>query len=226
MKPKGRGTLVTLLLLWGAAACAGPSDGGKAAGGAGNVAGTGGNTSSVAGAGGRTSNAAGAGGGAQLITQAALTATVGSPAVPVDQMTCPAIQTYQLGTPAPTTNDPGRSVISGDAGSLINCAVTGNGPFSFSGSIKATTTTGEAIDIVFANGVVGADFTGTADISFYAPELTNDFRSTAPCAITVEDEQVKGGAIWASFHCPQIASPPSGLCGLSGTVVLENCAGS
>jgi hypothetical protein len=207
MKRKVRGTLLALLVLRCAAACAGTSDGGKATGGVGN--------------------AAGAGGGAQqLLAQAALTVNVDQPAVHVDQMSCPAIDTYQLGTPAPTASDPGQSVISGEADSLIDCAVTGTGPFSFSGSIKATTASGAIIDIAFANGVVSADFTGTVDVSLYIPQLTTEFRSATPCAISVENKQVKGGAIWASFNCPQIASPPSGLCGLSGVVVLENCTGS
>jgi hypothetical protein len=225
MKPKERGTLVAVLALWSTMACSDATDAGKATGGNSNGAEAGGTTSN-GGAGGATSSVGGAGGGAQLIAQAALTVSVAPPAVAVAQMSCPANSTRELGSPAPTPSDPGQSVISGVNGSLITCSVTGKGPYSFSGSIQFATASGAPIEINFANGSVGADFTGTADINVFTPELSTNYNSTAPCAITVENQQVKGGAMWAAFNCPQIASPPSGLCQLTGTVVLENCDGS
>jgi len=133
---------------------------------------------------------------------------------------------YQIGAPqAPSQTDPGASVVSGDGGSQISCTVKGQGPFSFSGSLHATTGQGDPISISFANGTIGADYTGTADVGVYSPELSGIFASVA-CTMTVENEQVKPGALWAAFQCPAITSPPSGLCAVQGVVVFENCEGS
>jgi hypothetical protein len=169
--------------------------------------------------------------------QGAVTLYVGQPVVHVDQMTCPVTQTYQVGgvdsktkaTMAPTATNPGQSVISGEQGSTISCSVKGGGGnFSFSGTLHASTPQGDLISVSFANGVVGPDFTGTADVTVYTPQLSGTFQSTMPCAITVKNQQVKGGSIWATFSCPQIQSPPSGLCGIEGSsaIVFENCSGS
>jgi hypothetical protein len=216
MTLKARGILGTLLIPLGLAACAGHSDESNGSGGVANTAGSSGN------------GASGAGGNLHALpAQGAVTASVGQPTVHVDQMTCPAIQTYQVGAPqAPTATDPGESVVSGDAGASISCTVKGNGTFSFSGSLHAPTGTGDLVSIVFSNGTVAPDFTGTADITFYTPQLSANFNSAAPCAINVLGQQVKAGSIWASFNCPMIESPPSGLCGLTGTIVFENCAGT
>jgi hypothetical protein len=171
--------------------------------------------------------------------QGAVTLYLGQPIVHVDQMTCPVTaQTYQVGATdsktktvlAPTMSDPGQSVISGEGGSSISCSVTGGGGnFKFSGTLSAITPQGDKISIQFANGQVGSDFTGTADVSVYTPQLLAGFSGTN-CAISVQGQpkQVKGGSIWATFSCAQIASPPSGLCGISAasTIVFENCSGS
>lgn len=169
--------------------------------------------------------------------QGAVTLLVGQPVVHVDQMTCPITRTYQVGAIdsktkavlAPTAADPGQSVISGESGSTISCSVTGGGGnFKFSGTLHAITPQGDQISVSFTNGVVKPDFTGTADLSVYTPQLSGNFNSTKSCAITVRNQQVKGGSIWGTFACDQIASPPSGLCGIdpNSAFVFENCSGS
>jgi hypothetical protein len=170
--------------------------------------------------------------------QGAVTLYLGQPVVHVDQMTCPVSgQAYQIGATdsktkailAPTASDPGQSVISGESGSTISCSVRGGGGnFTFSGSLHAVTPQGDLVSVSFSNGTVGPDFTGTADVSVYTPQLSGTFSSTSSCAITVKNQQVKGGSIWATFSCGQIASPPSGLCGIdaSSAIVFENCSGS
>ena len=169
--------------------------------------------------------------------QGAVTLYLGAPVVHVDQMTCPTTQTYQVGATdsktkavlAPTASDPGQSVISGENGSTISCSVTGGGGnFKFSGALRAVTPLGDLVSVSFDKGVVGPDFTGTADVTVYTPQLSANFVSTMPCAITVQNQQIKGGSIWATFSCGQIAAPPSGLCGVnsSSAIVFENCSGS
>ncbi|HWZ92033.1 MAG TPA: hypothetical protein VNW92_24380, partial [Polyangiaceae bacterium] len=75
-------------------------------------------------------------------------------------------------------------------------------------------------------------FTGTADVAVYTPQLSANFASSMSCTLQIlggaGNEQIKGGSMWASFTCPQIEAPPSGLCGIGtgSTIVFENCSGS
>lgn len=167
--------------------------------------------------------------------QGAVRLDLSQPTTTVSEMSCPITQLYQVGAKdpktmavlAPTMQDPGESVISGESGSTITCSVTGSGGnFNFSGSLHASTPQGDQILVAFQNGVISGT-TGTADVNVYTPQLSSNFSGTG-CTITVQNNQVKGGSIWATFSCPQISSPPSGLCGISGdsTIVFENCAGS
>jgi hypothetical protein len=223
---EARVVLGAFAVVCSAPACAGNSSE-PAAGGAAGIAGT------ASGGGGATSahggSDSGSGGTAQqLPAQAGLTATVGLTAVRVDGTACPAVRTYQVGAPqAPTMNDPGASVVSGDAGSTIACSVTSSagGGFEFSGTLHAATNEGDLISISFANGSVSGD-SGTADVSIYTPHLSANFASQKPCTIQVLNQQVKAGSMWAAFDCAEISSAPSGLCGLQGVVVLENCDGT
>jgi hypothetical protein len=170
-----------------------------------------------------------------------VTLYVGQPVVHVDQKTCPVTQTYQVGaldsttkmTLAPTTQTPGQSVISGENSSSISCSVTGSkGNFKFSGSLHAITPLGDQISLTFTNGIVGPDFTGTADVAVYTPQLSANFASSMSCTLQIlggaGNEQIKGGSMWASFACAQIVAAPSGLCGIASAsvIVFENCAGS
>lgn len=167
--------------------------------------------------------------------QGAVTLDLSQPVPTVDQMFCPITKVYQVGakdsktmaTLAPTVQDPGESVISGENGSTISCSVTGGGGnFKFSGSLHASTPEGDLILVAFQNGVISGT-TGTADVSVYTPQLSSNFAGTG-CTINVQNNQVKGGSIWATFSCPQISAAPSGLCGISAdsTIVFENCSGS
>jgi hypothetical protein len=223
-KPNARGNLAAFAVLCSAAACAGHSDEQTAAGGATSSAGT---SSAGTSSGAGSSAHGGNGGAAQLPAQAGLSMNVEQPVPSVPQMSCPLIRGYQLGAPnSPTTSDPGESVISGQAASTISCSVTGNGPYAFSGSVHGTTSTGDPISVAFSNGTLGRNDSGTGGVSVYTPQLLAIFTSSSACAIAVLDQQVKPGSIWATFDCPEVASPPSGLCRLQGTVVLENCDGS
>ncbi len=218
------------------AACAGHSSdqggtpGGGTSGGAGGAVGSGGALNRGGASGGGTGAASGYGGfgGADaVVPQGGLNVSVTEPATPVAQMVCPASGiTYLIGAPdAPTLTDPGESLISGESGSLITCSVMGNGQFAFSGALHATTAQGDTVSINFSNGSVAADGSGSADVAFYSPQLAASFAGTS-CSVSVLDQQVKSGSIWATFKCQQIASPPSGLCGLSGELVFENCVDS
>ncbi|HTA88508.1 MAG TPA: hypothetical protein VK745_02995 [Polyangiaceae bacterium] len=167
--------------------------------------------------------------------QGAVTLDLSQPTPTVSAMSCPITKLYQVGAKdpntmavlAPTMQSPGESVISGESGSTISCSVTGGGGnFSFSGSLHASTPQGDQILVSFQNGMISGT-TGTADVNVYTPQLSANFSGTG-CTITVQNNQVKGGSIWATFACPQIAYPPSGLCGISpdSTIVFENCVGS
>jgi hypothetical protein len=170
--------------------------------------------------------------------QAAVTLYLGQPVVYVDGKTCPITRTYQIGAIdskknvlAPTASTPGQSVISGEGGSNISCSVSGGGGnYKFSGTLSAVTPQGDQISVQFGNGVVGSDFTGTADVSVYTPQAQgfSSVGTNMNCTIAVQNQQVASGHIWATFSCPQIASPPSGLCGIApaSTIVFENCSGS
>jgi hypothetical protein len=172
-----------------------------------------------------------------LPAQGAVTLSIEQPVPSVNQMSCPVVQTYQVAAldpktkliQAPSNSDPGQSVISGEGGASVTCSVKGGKTgFAFSGSLHAATPQGDLISVAFTNGTIGSDLmTGSADVSVYTPQLSATFSSATSCTITILEGQIKGGAMWASFDCPQIQSPPSGLCGIgSSTIVFQNCAGS
>jgi hypothetical protein len=149
-----------------------------------------------------------------------------------------AIDSKTMMIQAPDMSTPGQSVISGEDGASITCSVTGgNGNFKFSGSLSGTTPEGYHASVVFANGQVGADFTGTADVAVSTSRLAaQTYQNMMPCTIKVlpppntssVPPQIKGGSMWAEFACPDVENPPSGLCqvGSTSVVVLENCSGS
>jgi hypothetical protein len=136
---------------------------------------------------------------------------------------------------APSPTDPGQSVVDGDSGTNVSCSVHGKGPFTFSGSIHATSAdeAKDPITVTFSNGAVNADkTTGTADVQVFTPQLAGTFSSgSTPCTVTVINSQIKGGSIWATFSCPSLTQPPSGVCSSgvapsTSTFVFENCDGS
>jgi hypothetical protein len=170
-------------------------------------------------------NGAGGTGNASLPAQGSVSFDVSNLEAPVDGAACPvASQSYEFGMP--TTTDPGTSLVSGQNGYLISCSVKGSSEFNFSGSLRGETSGGDRITITFTDGVFGADFSGTATVAVSALQLAGTFTSSQPCVLNAIDHQLKNGSLWASFTCPEVAAPPSGLCALSGVLVLENCAGS
>ncbi|MES1173565.1 MAG: hypothetical protein ABUL62_04480 [Myxococcales bacterium] len=168
-----------------------------------------------------------------LPAQGAITLSVRLPANTTSG-TCPdSGTTYESGSPAPSTGNPGGSLVDGDKGARVSCSVKpSGGGFAFSGNFAANTTSGESfpITVTFSNGVIDANGNGTADIGVYTPKLSQTYSSSVACTVNVlgSPKQVKGGSIWASFSCPSITNPPSGLCavGSNSVVVFENCDGS
>ena len=162
--------------------------------------------------------------------QGAVSFFLGRPSPPIQGSACPAAEeTYGVGAPqAPSTSNPGDSVVDGASGAVISCSVQGSGSYAFSGSLHGTTTDASAypITIAFSTGAIAADGTGTATVSVFTPTLASTFTSSAPCLIQVINHQVKGGSIWAEFSCSAVTSPPSGSCVAHGVLVFENCDGS
>ncbi|HEY5374580.1 MAG TPA: hypothetical protein VIK01_12910 [Polyangiaceae bacterium] len=131
---------------------------------------------------------------------------------------------------APSGTDPGESVVDGEGGAKISCSVRGKGPFTFSGSLQATSAdeAKDLISITFSNGVVNDDkTTGTVSVQVFTTQLAGQFASgSTPCTVSVINQQIKGGSIWANFSCPSLTQPPSGVCSSASTFVFENCDGS
>lgn len=170
-------------------------------------------------------------GAVTLIIEGPLDATQGS---------CPvnAGKGYKVGATAkdgtvqaPTAISPGESVIDGEGGTTVSCSVRkqGDGTYAFSGSLQASSSEHDPITVTITNGSIGADLKmGTASVSVYTPQLAGTFASGAtPCTFNVINNQVKGGAIWATFSCPTIAQPPAQSCKVDpSTIVFGNCSGS
>jgi hypothetical protein len=136
---------------------------------------------------------------------------------------------------APSDSDPGQMVVDGESGTSISCSVHGNGPYTFSGSLHATSNdeAKDPISVTFTNGMVMPDKkTGTVDVQIFTPQLEGSFSNgSTPCTVNVINGQVKGGSIWADFSCPSLTLPPTSVCS-SGVApsesifVFENCDGS
>ena len=183
-----------------------------------------------------TGNAGGGGSGASagaeaLPAQGAISLQIGGPST-----TCPESGTvYPVGKPAPSSSEPGQSVIDDETSTVIRCSVRGTGPYTFSGSLHATSSDAarDPITVTFSAGTVNADkTTGTVSVSVFTPQLEANFTSgSTPCTVQVISQQVKPGSIWADFSCPSLSYPPTGVCSSGvapsvSTVVFENCDGS
>ena len=150
--------------------------------------------------------------------------------------TCPVPgHTYVVGNPlGPNNAKPGDRLIDGEAGANIKCSVHGSATFTFSGTIKGTTSVGAPDKVTFtiSSGVINADkLTGTASIAVNTTGLAGNYTSAANgCTIAVVPGQVKAGSLWATATCPSITDPtsPGKACkvGDTTTFVLENCDGS
>ena len=132
---------------------------------------------------------------------------------------------------APNQITPGVSVIDGDSGTSVNCSVRkqADGSFKFSGSLSASTSENDPINVTISNGVINADkVNGTGEVSVFTPQLSGTLDSGAtPCTFTVINSQVKGGSIWTNFECPSITAAPARECSVvASTIVFENCSGS
>lgn len=152
-------------------------------------------------------------------------------------------KTYNVGNPkGPTTSPPdlvssaGDRFIDGESGATIKCSVKGSGPFTFSGTIQALSNPeNDRVTLSISNWTINADkMTGTATISVNTPQLGGTFTSPpGGCTLTVFNQQVKPGSVWATAYCPTVNDPTTGkVCQVgqsvnsSTTFVLENCDGS
>jgi hypothetical protein len=171
-----------------------------------------------------------------LPAQGAISLQVGGPApCPVPGQIYPVGRLVNKVAQAPSDSDPGQSVVDGESGTSVSCSVHGGGPYTFSGSIHATSydEAKDPITVSFTNGVVNADkTTGTVTVSVFTPQLLAQFTSGAmPCTVKVINHQIKGGSIWADFSCPTLSAGLQGTCSSGvapsvSTVVFENCDGS
>jgi hypothetical protein len=75
---------------------------------------------------------------------------------------------------------------------------------------------------------VNADGSGTASAAISSPSVGSVSTNAIPCTLSVVRTntglQVKPGAIWATFNCPEVVDPPSTNCQAYGEFVFENCA--
>jgi hypothetical protein len=134
------------------------------------------------------------------------------------------------GVDSPTPTDFGTTLEDGKGNAKIDCTVRKNGTFI---------SEGEGIDPVIKvpNGRIGFDLSGTAKpsgtpqtnlvtASFFTP-VTFQVRttSTLPSCYMSKVNELKPGALWASFVCPALVEPtsPDVACDASGTIVLEYC---
>ncbi len=184
-----------------------------------------------------------------LPAQGAITLSIQKATITTGGATCPDPgTTYRFGAKqgsppnetilSPVGNNHGQSVVNGDQGSTISCSVRKDsaGNFAFSGSIQGTANSSEALTVSFTNGVITGE-TGTVGITIFTRKFSTSYSSPSaqPCTLQVvrggtngAEPQVKPGALWATFSCPSITAPPSGLCGVGATsaIVFENCEGT
>jgi hypothetical protein len=178
---------------------------------------------------GGSSAGGGSAGGAHLPGQANLMLVV----QPANQASCPvAGKTYVVGDPVgPNSVMPGDRLIDGQHGASITCSVHGSGPYTFSGSIRGTSSEADVVTVTISNGVVNQDKqTGTATLSVFTPQLASTFVSAAgSCTVSVIGDNVKSGSLWATVFCPSVADASTGQAcaiGALSTFVLENCDGA
>jgi hypothetical protein len=171
-------------------------------------------------------------GGAYVpMPQGDLTLSVQTTAEDTDSTLCPVHgKTYVIGAPqGPSSETPGIRLIDGENGAKISCSVKGAGPYSFSGTIQATSSELDEVTLTITDGVVDADkLTGSASISVFTTDLRQTYDSQVKaCPITVVGGQIKRGSIWATFSCPSIYPSNLGVCIIGPSAfVLENCDGA
>lgn len=190
--------------------------------------GAGGSPGDGTGGSGATAAAAGA-----LLAEGNLTLMV-QPPTSTSAGNCPVPgRTYVIGNPkGPDRSSPGDRLTDGENGAKIKCSVTGSGPFAVSATIQGTTqeTPADRVSLIIKDGVIDADTqTGTASVSVFTPQLAGTF-SGGDCTLSVINQNIKAGSLWASVTCPAISDPsaPGQACsvGQLSTFVIENCDGS
>jgi hypothetical protein len=134
-----------------------------------------------------------------------------------------------IGNPEPdsTKNYMGKKIYNGEGGVEASCSVKGDGPWQIFASISSTP---DRVTFLVNNGTIDGDGTGTADIALSTSGLLGSVSSGAPgerCSLKAVESNggifVKSGAVWATFTCNSLHSPPSRFCYVTGEFLLENC---
>ncbi|HLV67911.1 MAG TPA: hypothetical protein VKY73_18955 [Polyangiaceae bacterium] len=138
-------------------------------------------------------------------------------------LACPSgALTKSVGNPGPTAPNKGATIFDGEQGVKTSCRVSGGPDFAVSGHVEAP---GLSFDV--EDGVINANGTGTARITFYIPEAATSLSSSS-CTLTAiqgaEGPQVIPGAVWARFDCDDASAPPAVSCDADGEFVFENCS--
>lgn len=210
-----------LLWTW---ACS-PDDAGSPGGGAAGEPAAAGTDGASGGA--EAAGEGGAAGAAGPPAQGAFIAQVTAVSPPVAGKACPSGAAFSYDVPAVLSSAPTEAldtstylhhVAHGDAGASVKCKVQGTTTFAFAGRISQA---GSTFDL--SEGTLAADKKGVARITLSNSEHLASSLSSPVASCTIEALQVQPGAMWATFNCPSVESPPSDSCGAKGTFVLENC---
>lgn len=210
----GRGLLVLGLSCWLPACGATKSNPSEASGGDGSSDGSGGVPSGVL---------------APPPSQGAGIFSLRAPSPPIPGKMCPSGQSTSS---VPATEGPNvldadtyvAHIIDGENGAEVSCKVSVDSGITFEGTLRLG-----SVSLRIDSGVLGADNTGTADITLRdAQAFSGALTSPAPCSIDAtssptQNFQVKAGSMWASFRCPSVEQVPTDSCMASGVFVLENC---
>jgi len=141
-----------------------------------------------------------------------------------------------IGAPPPDKDrigaDPkkGRPVFDGDSGLNARCRVAGEGPYTFTASVRATAgAKSGSVTMTIVEGQMSANGAGTARMSFVSaagPGSIGNGTCSLTAVPTSEGPGVKAGALWATFQCTGLTqdNTPSVNCSANGEVLLENCS--
>lgn len=140
-----------------------------------------------------------------------------------------AAQLDDVGNPPPdhTKGTPGKVVFDGENGMKASCSVKGTGPWTITGSMNSNS---PRVGFIVNSATINADGTGTGDITLSTAALDSVLNTPPgkPCKIEAvkngDTPQVRPGAVWATFSCPDLFAPPSSTCFASGEFVFDHCS--
>lgn len=130
-----------------------------------------------------------------------------------------------VGTPPPSsaTGSRGEPVFDGTEGTSVKCSVVGEGSYQISADV-----TNPGLPSFNLRGSVDAAGRGTATLGLQNRNMAAYAQSGQPCTVTVVNQggtaQIRPGAAWVQFQCPDMSSPPSTRCMATGELLIERCA--